>query len=121
MSLFQRLGYVTGYITRSRAATKGKSMGNNQSQRIASAVKDYVQMHIDREFTAKELRSFVLARVDNSAPGSADRIMRQLRQAGAINYVLVSRSKSLYKGVKTGLLLQEAAVLDVAAGCGEGQ
>ena len=87
-------------------------MGNNQSQRIASAVKEYVQNHIEREFTAKELRFFVLSRVNTSAPGSADRIMRQLRQAGIINYVLVSRSKSLYRGVRAG----QVRAVDISGG-----
>lgn len=72
---------------------------NNQGQRIAKAVTEFVNDHIEREFTAKDLRSFVLGRVDSVAPGSADRIMRQLRKAGVINYELVSRTQSLYKGL----------------------
>lgn len=74
-------------------------MGSNQSKRIATAVTDYVNRHINTTFTARELRMFVASRVDGVAPASSDRIMRQLRQTKKINYELVSRSKSLYRGL----------------------
>lgn len=54
------------------------------------------------EFRADELRTFVEAGVGKVAPGSADRILRALRQQGVIAYEVVSRSASLYRvtGVK---------------------
>lgn len=51
-------------------------------------------------FHADELRNWVIAEVAIAAPASADRILRDLRQRGQLNYVLVSRTKSLYQFVR---------------------
>jgi hypothetical protein len=48
-------------------------------------------------FHADDLRVFVETAIGKSAPASADRILRDLRKAGKINYVVTDRSKSLYK------------------------
>ena len=50
------------------------------------------------EFHADELREWVSAAV-RVAPGSADRILRELRKAGRISYVVVNRRQSLYRVV----------------------
>ena len=107
MSIFKSLGYALGRIT----GKKGKAVGNNQSKRIATAVIEFVNDNLWSEFTASDLRRFVVGRVDGSAPGSADRIMRQLRKEGVINYELISRPKSLYRGIavtpQSGVALPE--------------
>ena len=109
MSIFKSLGYALGRIT----GKKGKAVGNNQSKRIATAVIEFVNDHQWSEFTASDLRRFVLGRVDGSAPGSADRIMRQLRKDGIINYELISRPKSLYRGLAIAVTPAEAKEYNV--------
>ncbi|MCC6409465.1 MAG: hypothetical protein IT453_20065 [Planctomycetes bacterium] len=63
---------------------------------IATSVREFCDAHVGHEFHAQELRDYV-ARVHPTAPASADRILRDLRQRGDVRYVLVSRSKSLYR------------------------
>lgn len=53
----------------------------------------------DSRFTATELRQYVQHHNFGTAPSSADRVMRSLRKAGKINYVLVNRAKSLYQAI----------------------
>jgi len=110
VSIFKSLGYALGRIS----GKKGTAVGNNQSKRIASAVVDFVGSHLDREFTASDLRRFVMSRVDGTAPGSADRIMRMLRKDGVINYALVSRPKSLYRGLAVAVTPAEVPQYGVA-------
>jgi hypothetical protein len=50
------------------------------------------------EFHAEDLRRAVAA-VSPTAPASADRVMRAMRQAGEIDYELVSRRDSLYRAL----------------------
>jgi hypothetical protein len=51
-----------------------------------------------REFFMQELTRFVTERVEGYvAPGSPDRVMRELRKQGQLSYELLSRSKSLYR------------------------
>lgn len=50
------------------------------------------------EFHADDLRRWVASRVC-VAPGSPDRVMRDLRQRGVLNYVLADRANSLYRKV----------------------
>jgi hypothetical protein len=47
-------------------------------------------------FTANELRQHVQHYHFGTAPASADRVMRQLRAKGKINYALTNRAQSLY-------------------------
>lgn len=55
-----------------------------------------MRLNTDPEFHADELRKYVAANVA-SAPGSPDRILRALRQAGKLHYVVVNRRASLYR------------------------
>ena len=71
---------------RVRAAI-GDSIVRFLKERLASG---RVQFHAD------ELRRYVTA-VHPTAPASADRILRSLRQDGVIAYQCVDRSKSLYE------------------------
>ncbi len=66
--------------------------------RIAPLVIAFWRAHIDREFFVEELRRFITdAKI--AAPASPDRILRDLRQRGVINYIVISRSRSLYRGL----------------------
>jgi hypothetical protein len=50
------------------------------------------------EFHADELREHIARHTDgHTAPASADRILRALRKAGRVQYVVVSRRHSLYR------------------------
>ena len=63
-------------------------------------VEFFDSIDIGSEFHASDLKQFVESRAEYGAPGSPDRVMRDLRKRGAVNYELVSRSKSLYRKVK---------------------
>lgn len=52
---------------------------------------------VGQTFTAEQLRRHVEAYVPSSAPGSADRVLRALRQQGRINYECTSRRESTYR------------------------
>lgn len=51
-------------------------------------------------FHADDLRAYVTANVGIVAPGSADRILRDLRQRGCLNYRVVNRRDSLYEMIR---------------------
>lgn len=76
-----------------------------QLARVRSRIGGFVveffnSLPIDAEFHASDLREFVASKTgDIVAPGSPDRILRDLRKRLVINYVVVSRSKSLYRKV----------------------
>jgi hypothetical protein len=72
------------------------------SKRISTAVATFVKRNLYQDFTALELRYYVANQVGPVAPGSPDRIMRSLRQRGVINYELLDRSASLYRGLPIG-------------------
>lgn len=63
------------------------------TNRIGDAIIEFCC--IRREFHADDLRAFVTERCGAVAPGSADRILRNLRSKGLLDYV-VCRSESLY-------------------------
>lgn len=49
-------------------------------------------------FRADELRQYVASQAGVAlAPGSSDRVLRDLRQSGLINYRVLSRRQSLYE------------------------
>ena len=64
--------------------------------RIAQLVLEFRDRQGGRPFHADDLRNFVIkeARV---APASADRILRDLRQRGVFDYVVLNRRQSLYQ------------------------
>jgi hypothetical protein len=61
---------------------------------IALEVLAFCRLH--RTFHADALRAWVQIR-GGRAPGSADRILRQLRARGAVQYRVVDRAASLYE------------------------
>ena len=48
-------------------------------------------------FHMEDLRQFIARRKVSCAPGSPERILRDLRKRGELNYVLESRRQSLYR------------------------
>lgn len=71
------------------------------SSRISRFVVDFFEsLETGSQFHAADLKQFVADKNENIAPGSPDRIMRDLRKRGIINYELVSRPKSLYRKVE---------------------
>ena len=65
--------------------------------RIAPLILDFAHVVGARTFHAEELRLYVNSRTTNIAPGSPDRILRLMRQAGQLDYEVISRSESLYQ------------------------
>jgi len=74
---------------------------NRVEKTIAQVVTDFVTAHIGKEFRGAELKNKVALEIGftKAAPSSPDRVMRDLRQRGKINYKLVNRAKSLYLGL----------------------
>tara|TARA_R110000824_G_scaffold247940_3_gene437026 strand:- start:1681 stop:2016 length:336 start_codon:yes stop_codon:yes gene_type:complete len=62
--------------------------------RIARAIASFMDTH--DQFRADDLRNHVAARCQ-CAPASADRILRDLRRKGVVNYRVLNRRQSLYK------------------------
>lgn len=67
--------------------------------RLGKAVLSFIASDVD-EFQADELHTFVEREVGFSAPASADRVLRHLRQKGVIDYKVVDRRASRYKVLK---------------------
>jgi hypothetical protein len=70
------------------------------SNRIGEAIRTFCESRL--EFHADDMRSYIATVVGPVAPGSPDRILRELRQRGLVNYVVVSRRDSLYRIVRAG-------------------
>ena len=68
------------------------------TERIAGAVEQFCSQ--TAQFRMADLLRFVECRVGPVAPDSAGRILRLLRRAGKINYVVLDRSASLYAIVR---------------------
>lgn len=67
------------------------------SSRIAAAILRFAVP--GRKFHADELRQFVIEAVGECAPGSADRVLRQLRSRGVLDYRCLNRKDSLYEAL----------------------
>ena len=74
-------------------------VGLNLNQAIIAFWKQklYSMQDTNLRFTATELRQYVQRHNFGTAPSSAARVMRNLRQDGQINYVVVNRARSLYQ------------------------
>lgn len=67
------------------------------SESIAPHIIRFLNDRCGNEFRGEDLRQYIYEHVDGFiAPGSPDRILRDLRQKGRVRYELISRSKSLY-------------------------
>lgn len=65
--------------------------------KIGRAVLSFCSGRVGRQFHADELRKYVETNAGRYvAPASADRILRDLRQRGWIDYEITSRAGSLY-------------------------
>lgn len=68
------------------------------SFRIGEAIVEFYNANLNAAaFRADDLRQHVINRVGIVAPGSADRVMRDMRQKNELNYTVVNRKQSLYK------------------------
>lgn len=70
-------------------------------QAIGAAIKSFIAERLASgtpEFHAETLRRAV-EKVSPTAPASADRVLRDMRQRGEIAYELVSRRDSLYRAL----------------------
>jgi len=65
------------------------------SSRIALSVMRFCAEH--KFFHADDLRQWVIAETGIAAPASADRILRDLRQRGKLNYRVLDRRASYYE------------------------
>jgi len=65
--------------------------------RIGRSVKKFCAERVGEIFFADDLRRYVKAEVGEVAPGSPDRILRDLRQKGELDYRVVSRAESVYE------------------------
>jgi hypothetical protein len=67
------------------------------SSRIGAAIVAFCASRVGQTFHADELRAHVTRACGVVAPGSADRVLRQLRLSNRIQYVVLSRRDSLYR------------------------
>lgn len=67
------------------------------SARISGAILEFFRLHDGLNFFADDLRKYVTSKAGVVAPGSADRVMRDLRQKNLIAYRCVNRAQSLYR------------------------
>ena len=77
--------------------------------RIGVTVREFVEHALaskDPLFHADDLRRVVIAVHGWSAPASADRILRDLRRKGLLNYKVVNRRGSLYQALAPPTLTQ---------------
>lgn len=64
------------------------------SLRISNAVTRFCSRHLT--FHADDLRRAVIRETGIAAPASADRILRDLRKQGVLDYMVLSRRESFY-------------------------
>jgi hypothetical protein len=64
--------------------------------RIAPLIMTFYQDYAGKRFRAEDLRQYVLKAAPEIAPGSPDRILRELRLEGKIDYIVLNRRESLY-------------------------
>ena len=65
--------------------------------RIAPLILRFYREHTGETFHMEQLRGYVFARTSDIAPDSPGRILRELRLENRLNYVVISRSESLYQ------------------------
>ena len=81
---------------------------NRVAATTSEAILEFIRQRLaDTEtkgaFTADQLRFYVTNHVSGGvSPSSADRVLRMLRQKGALDYVVLNRGRSLYRAVPLG-------------------
>lgn len=68
---------------------------NRVSLKIGKAITEFCSNN--KQFYADDLRKYVSDHIGYVAPASADRILRDLRQKGILNYRVINRRKSFYE------------------------
>lgn len=93
-----------GEIVRGGARDEQEKELARVSSGIAAHILDFFRVRgVGAEFRVSNLNDYVCMKTGGHvAPGSSDRVMRDLRKRRLLDYELVSRSKSLYrvKGVQ---------------------
>ena len=79
--------------------------------RIGKLILEFCRPH--DVFRMEDLKRFVENRVKGRiAPASTDRILRQLRQQGFLDYIVVSRRQSLYRIVPVERPAEQAELFE---------
>jgi hypothetical protein len=65
--------------------------------KIAPVILAYARDHAGQTFHVEQLRRHVLGHAPEIAPDSPGRILRELRLARKLNYVVLNRRQSLYQ------------------------
>jgi hypothetical protein len=73
-----------------------------QLDRVSDAISEAImtfraKIGIGQHWRCEHLRTFVIQQCPKIAPASPDRVLRDLRKKGALDYRVVSRSGSLYE------------------------
>lgn len=81
--------------------SKPESEQDRQLRRVTGSIAEHIQAFFDlrrdgEEFHAVDLHGYVQSAAQ-IAPASADRVMREMRRLGQINYSVVNRRQSLYR------------------------
>lgn len=83
---------------------------DNQLERVALNLNQIIIQFWEKKlaaqeprFTSHELRQVVNHYHYGTAPASADRVLRQLRKQGKVNYAVINRGKSLYLALPLGV------------------
>ena len=87
----------------SRPFETKRSEQQTQLRRVTGNIADLILAffegyQVGEMFHAEDLFKFVAARCD-VAPASVDRVMRDMRRRGWVNYEVVNRSASLYRKI----------------------
>jgi len=67
------------------------------TSRIGASIMDFCRAKVGKQFYAEDLRRHVINHIGTIAPGSADRVLRDLRQRGFVDYRVLHRATSLYE------------------------
>jgi hypothetical protein len=70
---------------------------NRVYSRIAAHIIAFHDERRNQFFHAEDLRQYVLEREPSIAPGSPDRILREMRLKGILSYEVINRRASLYQ------------------------
>lgn len=81
--------------------TQGANLRRVRSGIAPFILEFFAARKVGDKFHNSDLWQFIVTEKNHRcAPGSPDRIMRDLAQAGVIDYVVISRSESLYEITK---------------------
>lgn len=97
------------FSTRTFSQTQGVNLRRVRSGIAPHILEFFAARKVGDRFHNSDLWQFITAeKRHRCAPGSPDRIMRDLAQAGVIGYEVVSRPESLYEITKLPEVMQAA-------------